>query len=118
MRKLTNCEIVSHERVRDWFIYSPSTGKVFCYVSRLFGYNASCANQFKDSFDDWKNAIARITSHRISKDHIDVIFNCPGCWNATGQIELTRYCRRRREKNAQILDCCSEENSRRDEISC
>ena len=67
VRKLTNGEIVT----RDWLLYSPSTGKVFCYVCRLFGINnAGCANQFTDGFDDWKNAIARITSHEKSKDHI------------------------------------------------
>lgn len=70
VRKLTNGEIVT----RDWLLYSPSTGKVFCYVCKLFGYNAGCANefcnQFTGGFDDWKNAISRITSHEKSKDHI------------------------------------------------
>jgi len=33
VRKLTNGEIIR----RDWLIYSHSTGKVFCYVCKLFG---------------------------------------------------------------------------------
>ncbi|XP_065667684.1 zinc finger MYM-type protein 5-like [Hydra vulgaris] len=33
IRKLVNGEIVS----RDWLIYSPSTGKVFCYICKIFG---------------------------------------------------------------------------------
>lgn len=75
IRKLANGEIVS----RDWLIYSPSTGKVFCYICKVFvGCNTGCAssysappprNQFITGFDDWKNVIARITSHEKSKDH-------------------------------------------------
>ena len=70
VRKLTNGEIVR----RDWLIYAPSCGKVFCYVCKLFGSNAGSANeynnQFTTGFDDWKNATARISSHEKSKDHI------------------------------------------------
>jgi hypothetical protein len=35
IRRLTNGEIVQ----RDWLIYSPSTGKTYCYVCKLFNDN-------------------------------------------------------------------------------
>ena len=56
-RHLTNGDIVT----RDWFIYSPSKGRVFCYVCKLFSNDQP--SQFITGFDDWKNAIVRISSH-------------------------------------------------------
>jgi hypothetical protein len=35
IRRLTNGEIVQ----RDWLIYSPSNGKTYCYVCKLFSDN-------------------------------------------------------------------------------
>jgi hypothetical protein len=35
IKRLTNGEIVQ----RDWLIYSPSTGKTYCYVCKLFSDN-------------------------------------------------------------------------------
>ncbi|XP_065664514.1 zinc finger MYM-type protein 1-like [Hydra vulgaris] len=76
IRKLVNGEIVS----RDWLIYSPSTGKVFCYICKIFGCKTGSAgtnnaprNQFITGFDDWKNVIARIISHKKSKDHFAAV---------------------------------------------
>ncbi|XP_065665577.1 zinc finger MYM-type protein 5-like [Hydra vulgaris] len=76
IRKLVNGEIVS----RDWLIYSPSTGKVFFYICKIFGCKAGSGgtnnaprNQFITGFDDWKNVIARITSHEKSKDHFAAV---------------------------------------------
>ncbi|XP_065645496.1 uncharacterized protein LOC136075971 [Hydra vulgaris] len=76
IRKLVNGEIVS----RDWLIYSPTTGKVFPYICKIFGCKTGSAgtknaprNQFITGFDDWKNVIARITPHEKSKDHFAAV---------------------------------------------
>ncbi|XP_055905691.1 zinc finger MYM-type protein 5-like [Eupeodes corollae] len=38
---------------REWLMYSPSTGKVFCFPCVLFGEEQS-RSQFKTGFSDWK----------------------------------------------------------------
>ena len=91
VRKLTNGEIVR----RDWLIYAPSYGKVFCYVCKLFGSNAGSAseynNQFTTGFDDWKNATARISAHQKSKDHIAALLMILQCQKSTRiDVELQR----------------------------
>ena len=68
-RHLTNGEIVT----RDWLIYSPSKGRVFCYVCKLFSNDQP--SQFITGFDDWKNSIVRISSDEHSKDHFCAVSN-------------------------------------------
>ena len=68
-RHLKNGEIVT----RDWLIYSPSKGRVFCYVCKLFSNDQP--SQFITGFDDWKNDIVRISSHEHSKDHFCPVSN-------------------------------------------
>ncbi|XP_065662788.1 uncharacterized protein LOC136085413 [Hydra vulgaris] len=74
--KLVNGEIVS----RDWLIYSPSTGKVFCYICKIFGCKTGSAgtnyaprNQFITGFDDWNfdAAVSMIMKYKKST-RIDV----------------------------------------------
>ena len=65
-RHLANGEIVK----RDWSIYSPSTGKVYCYMCQLFSKDD---NQITTGFNDWKNATARIASHEQSKNHLQSV---------------------------------------------
>ena len=48
--------------MRDWLVYSPSTGNVYCYVCKLFG---TVSDSFSlNGFNDWKNA-HRITTHEL-----------------------------------------------------
>ena len=42
IRRLTNGEIIK----RDWLIYSPSTGTVYCYICKLFHKVNEIPNQF------------------------------------------------------------------------
>ena len=41
---------------RDWLLYSPSTGKIFCFYCTLFGYSNPNTAAFSEKvFDDWKH---------------------------------------------------------------
>lgn len=59
---LPNGQIVS----REWLLYSPSTGQVFCYSCKLF---SSKRHAFTDGFSDWKHP-ERISEHERSPGHM------------------------------------------------
>nr|XP_055031284.1 zinc finger MYM-type protein 5-like [Misgurnus anguillicaudatus] len=60
--RLPNGQIVS----REWLLYSPSTGQVFCYSCKLF---SSKRHAFTDGFSDWKHP-ERISEHERSPGHM------------------------------------------------
>jgi len=65
-RKLLNGDIVQ----RDYLIYSPSQGSVFCAPCKLFGGTS----QFGTSgFNDWKHASDRVNKHENSSAHRDCV---------------------------------------------
>jgi len=73
-RALGNGECVN----RDWLIYSPSTGSVYCYVCKIFrnlqsSNKLTLVHQFESGFDDWKNINVRMEAHEQSKDHFNSI---------------------------------------------
>ena len=70
LRKLANGELVA----RDWLIFSQSTGKVFCYVCKLF-QSSNKDPLIKDGFNDWKNAHSRLSAHERSECHTTSIKN-------------------------------------------
>ncbi|CAH0405833.1 unnamed protein product [Chilo suppressalis] len=49
-------------------MYSPSTGKVYCFPCVLFG-DAQKQSQFQTGFSDWKNVSHRIQSHENNATH-------------------------------------------------
>ncbi len=53
---------------RDWLMYSPSTGKVYCLPCVLFGETQS-QSQFQTGFSDWKNASHQIQFHENNTKH-------------------------------------------------
>lgn len=54
---------------RQWMLYSPSQGNIFCFMCKLFGSSRSKDNPFVCSgFDKWKKS-ERITQHENSIDH-------------------------------------------------
>ena len=85
-RHLTNGEIVT----RDWLIYSPSKGRVFCYVCRLFSNDQP--SQFITGFDDWKNAIVRMPLSEYHRMSIQKITSVQSLTNRSilKTIELTK----------------------------
>lgn len=69
-RSLTNdlltCTLHNGEKVaREWLIYSPSTGNVFCFPCMLF---SSKTHQLVTGFSDWKHS-ERLFDHEKSCQH-------------------------------------------------
>lgn len=64
-RKMSNGEMVK----RDWLVYSGTTGRVYCYVCKLFSTSVSKTVFTSDGLQDWKNIQKRLSEHENSKDH-------------------------------------------------
>ena len=61
--------LVNGEKVnREWLVYSPSTGCVFCVPCKVFG-ERNDDNIFKTGYSDWKNGHDRVKSHENSSEH-------------------------------------------------
>ena len=60
-----------------WLCYSPSTGKLFCFICKLLSSEESA---FTTGFNDWKHGHERIDSHRLSQQHRNAlsayVFRC------------------------------------------
>lgn len=54
---------------REWLLYSPSTGSVYCFVCKLFASKGSSLAD-KNGFSDWKNNI-QVDNHEQSATHKD-----------------------------------------------
>jgi hypothetical protein len=82
-------ELKNHEKVkRNWLIYSPSTGKVFCFACKLFGSNAMASNPFcSEGFNDWKHAGQSIPYHDNSKEHRKCLMTFMKRSNEAGRID-------------------------------
>ena len=66
-KSLFECTLQNGEKIqREWLLYSPSTGCVYCLVCKLFSKEK---NKFSfNGFSDWKHA-ERIAEHERSKPH-------------------------------------------------
>nr|XP_042912579.1 zinc finger MYM-type protein 5-like [Parasteatoda tepidariorum] len=62
-RKLRNGECIK----REWLLYSPSLGKLFCFVCRLLSHKESPFSTL--GFNDWKHSHKVILDHENGKDH-------------------------------------------------
>lgn len=61
---------ISGEKIkREWLMYSPSTGNVFCFPCILYGKTHKTGNQFSNGFSDWKNASQRMKMHENNATH-------------------------------------------------
>ncbi|GFQ67091.1 zinc finger MYM-type protein 1 [Trichonephila clavata] len=56
----------------EWLMYSPSTGKVYCFPCILFG-EAQNRSHFQTGFSDWKNALHRIQSQENNATHRECV---------------------------------------------
>lgn len=86
VRKAKNGDVIK----RSWLCFSPSNGKVYCYVCKLF---STVHSHFTDDgFCDWKNATSRLIDHETSKAHLNAVIVFAGRVKEIGQIdqELTR----------------------------
>ena len=53
---------------REWLVYSPAKGRVYCFVCKLFPNHASSSALASDGFDDWHNCYL-IQAHENSENH-------------------------------------------------
>ncbi|XP_071970354.1 zinc finger protein 862-like [Engystomops pustulosus] len=67
IRKKRNGESVN----RSWLCFSPSQGKVYCYVCKLI--TPQKENLSGEGFSDWKHAHVRMAEHEISKSHLNSV---------------------------------------------
>ena len=55
---------------REWLIYSPTTGRVYCFACKLFSSEENSNKLFNDGFNDWKNS-ALLQQHENGPLHRD-----------------------------------------------
>ena len=55
---------------REWLLYSPSKGSIYCFVCKLFESDAKSQFTNVEGFSDWKNNY-RINAHESSLMHKD-----------------------------------------------
>ena len=55
---------------REWLLYSPSIGSVYCFVCKLFAPKNFSNFVMKEGFSDWRNTIV-IDNHEKSTTHRD-----------------------------------------------
>eukprot|EP00795_Rhopilema_esculentum_P004010 gene4010-20176_t len=79
-RKLSNAEEID----RDWLLYSPSSGKVFCFYCKLFGGSNTTALA-SSGFDDWKHPES-ISQHERSDAHFENVKLCTAFANGEGWL--------------------------------
>lgn len=80
-RKLANGITVS----RDFLVYSPSRGTLFCGPCKLFG---ELTSQFTDlGFSDWKHARQRVGEHENSAHHLDCVLAYKRRGEEAGRID-------------------------------
>ena len=57
---------------REWLVYSPAKGRVYCFVCKLFPNHASSSALASDGFDDWHNSYL-IQTHENSEKHTNAM---------------------------------------------
>ncbi|XP_043483534.1 uncharacterized protein LOC122511996 [Leptopilina heterotoma] len=63
-----NKEVVN----RFWLCFSPSTGKIYCFLCKLLSTSTYVALG-KEGYCDWKHASERVRQHELSKNHLNSV---------------------------------------------
>lgn len=87
VRSLTNdmmCSRLPNGQLapREWLVYSPSTGHVFCFACKILG----ATNAFVDGFCDWKHP-HRISEHERSPVHMSNMLTLMQRMSGSGAID-------------------------------
>eukprot|EP00733_Pompholyxophrys_punicea_P000831 Pompholyxophrys_punicea_v1_NODE_315_length_2279_cov_2.255845.p1 type:complete len:602 gc:universal NODE_315_length_2279_cov_2.255845:206-2011(+) len=93
VRRLANNETVA----REWLLYPPSTGKVFCFVCRLFSKIPLSTFAFK-GFNDWKH-FETIHDHEMSLEHRECSLEYLRQMKKLGKVETGLSTQIQAEKN-------------------
>ena len=88
-RKLKSDEVI----LREWLLYSPSVGKVYCFPCILFSTSKCFFGDVNIGFNDWKHAESFLSSHEQSKGHRDAMLILVTRRSTAGKIdaESQRY---------------------------
>lgn len=57
---------------RFWLCFSPSTGKIYCFLCKLLSTPPHVAIG-KEGYCDWKHASERLSQHETSKSHLNSV---------------------------------------------
>ena len=79
---LPNGETVS----REWLLYSPSTGNVYCFCCKLMSNNRSRSKLATEGFSDWRNR-KLLSQHEHSAEHKQAVLNCGKRASSNGTLE-------------------------------
>lgn len=65
-------------RNREWLCFSPTTGKLYCYICKLMTGPESLTKFSGEGFSNWKRAVEKLAQHETSKNHLDAViaFSC------------------------------------------
>ncbi len=65
-------------RNREWLCFSPTTGKLYCYICKLMTGPESLTKFSGEGFSNWKRAAEKLAQHETSKNHLDAViaFSC------------------------------------------
>jgi len=88
VRSLTNdmmCSRLPNGQLtpREWVVYSPSTGHVYCFACKLFG---ATKNAFVDGFCDWKHSHC-MSEHERSPVHMSNMLTLMQRMSGIGAID-------------------------------
>lgn len=79
---------LSGEQVkREWLMYSPSTGNVYCFPCILFDETHNGGTKLSEGFSDWKNATQRLKMHEDSTTHRTCVETLINRRRMQGQID-------------------------------
>lgn len=77
-----NKEVVN----RFWLCFSPSTGKIYCFLCKLLATSPNVALS-QEGYCDWKHASERVCQHEISKNHLNSVTAFSSRYNETTCID-------------------------------
>ena len=52
---------------KEWLVYSPSTGNVYCFFCKLFGDGSSAFTH--SGYSDWKHSVEQVEMHEAGQSH-------------------------------------------------
>ena len=52
---------------KEWLVYSPSTGNVYCFFCKLFGNGSSAFTH--SGYSDWKHSVEQVEMHKAGQSH-------------------------------------------------
>lgn len=100
-RKLQNSyfyrELQNGEKVkREWVLYSPSQGKIFCFFCKLLNESDT---SFTTGFNDWKHGLKSISDHENSSEHRKNLYTYIRRTKVVGRIDTELQLQLNEERN-------------------